>query len=84
MPSRPPHPNARKLFVNWLLSKEGQEIFSHEVGLPSSRKDISRAGINAVFFTAPDEKFLMEDEDHYNLQNTMMETSKEIFGPLLK
>ena len=23
----PPHPNAAKVFVNWLLGKEGQEVF---------------------------------------------------------
>jgi ABC-type Fe3+ transport system substrate-binding protein len=23
----PPHPNAAKIFVNWLLGKEGQELY---------------------------------------------------------
>ncbi len=84
LPTRPPHPNARKLFVNWLLTKEGQEVFSRQVGLPSARKDVSKEGINATFFPLPDEKIIIEDEDHFNLQGTMLDVAREAFAPLLK
>ncbi len=33
----PPHPNATKVFVNWLLSKEGQDFYS-KVMLQSTRR----------------------------------------------
>jgi ABC-type Fe3+ transport system substrate-binding protein len=35
-----PHPNATKVFVNWLLSKEGQEVLSHALGQGTRRLDV--------------------------------------------
>ena len=35
-----PHPNAAKLFVNWIASKEGLEIFSRTRGGSPTRNDI--------------------------------------------
>lgn len=36
-----PNPNAARLFINWLMSKEGQEIMSRIMGRVSQRKDVS-------------------------------------------
>jgi iron(III) transport system substrate-binding protein len=36
----PPHPNATKVFVNWLLGRDGQEIFSRGMGVGTRRLDI--------------------------------------------
>jgi iron(III) transport system substrate-binding protein len=35
-----PHPNAAKLFLNWMLSREGQEIYSRAIGQASRRLDL--------------------------------------------
>ncbi len=35
-----PHPNAAKLFLNWLLSREGQEIFGRAMGQATRRLDV--------------------------------------------
>jgi len=35
-----PHPNAARLYVNWLLSKEGQTAFAQGTGYISSRVDV--------------------------------------------
>ena len=35
-----PHPNASKVFVNWLLSKEGQTVFTKALGQPTRRFDV--------------------------------------------
>jgi len=35
-----PHPNATRLFVNWLMGKEGQEIFSRGMGAATRRLDV--------------------------------------------
>jgi iron(III) transport system substrate-binding protein len=40
-----PHPNAAKVFVNWLLSREGQLAWQHEVKAPSLRVDIPKDGV---------------------------------------
>ena len=36
----PPHPNSTKIFVNWLLSKEGQEIYSRALLHGTRRLDV--------------------------------------------
>jgi ABC-type Fe3+ transport system substrate-binding protein len=36
----PAHPNATKVFVNWLLSREGQEIVSRALGQATRRLDV--------------------------------------------
>jgi iron(III) transport system substrate-binding protein len=38
-----PHPNAAKLFMDWILSKEGQEAMVRVVGADSARPDIAPA-----------------------------------------
>ncbi|MSQ27859.1 MAG: extracellular solute-binding protein [Dehalococcoidia bacterium] len=38
--SRGPHPNAAKLFANWVLTKEGATIWSKASGLNSRRTDV--------------------------------------------
>ena len=35
-----PHPNAAKVFVNWFLGKEGQELFSRVLGQGTRRLDV--------------------------------------------
>ncbi len=36
-----PHPNAAKLFTNWLLSQEGQTVFGKAKGANTIRKDVT-------------------------------------------
>jgi iron(III) transport system substrate-binding protein len=36
----PPHPNATKVFINWLLSRDGQKVISAARGEPSARTDV--------------------------------------------
>jgi iron(III) transport system substrate-binding protein len=38
--TKAPHPNAAKLFTNWVLSKEGSTIFSKNVNYDSRRADV--------------------------------------------
>jgi ABC-type Fe3+ transport system substrate-binding protein len=38
-----PHPNAAKLFVNWIASKEGLEIYARNRGCSPTRNDIDEA-----------------------------------------
>ena len=35
-----PHPNAAKLFVNWLASREGLEVYARAAKWPTTRNDI--------------------------------------------
>ena len=44
-----PHPNAAKLFVNWIASKEGLETYAKSVGYATTRNDINESA-----FVAPE------------------------------
>ena len=35
-----PHPNASRLFINWLFTAEGQRLWSEQTGTLSVRKDV--------------------------------------------
>jgi ABC-type Fe3+ transport system substrate-binding protein len=39
--NRPPHPNATKVFVNWLLSRDGQNVWSKLTQENSRRLDVT-------------------------------------------
>jgi ABC-type Fe3+ transport system substrate-binding protein len=47
--NRPANPNAQKLFVNWLLTREGQTIYQQEGTHESLRTDISHDVIDPVY-----------------------------------
>lgn len=84
--SNAPHPNAAKLFVNWLLSKEGQRVFSLAFGAQSTREDISTEGIPADRIRQPGVKYItggMTEEWEFKA-NEQTKHAIEIFSPLLK
>ncbi len=46
--TRPAHPNAIKLFINYLLSREGQTLYSRAGGLQSVRVDVPTDHLHPV------------------------------------
>lgn len=77
----PPHPNAAKLFVNWLLTREGQIVFSKAYGVPSARMDVPTEGFDAVVIPKPGMKYVRSDtEEFVSMQPEHMKMSKEIFS----
>ncbi len=53
-----PHPNAAKVFVNWMASKEGLEVFSRARGEAPTRNDIdATAYLPAEFVPKPGVKY---------------------------
>ena len=43
--SRAPHPNAAKVFVNWLLSREGQTLFQKVISVPGDARNSRRIDV---------------------------------------
>jgi len=43
--NRAPHPNAAKVFVNWLLSREGQTAFQRVISMPGDAKNSRRIDV---------------------------------------
>lgn len=83
--NKAPHPNAAKLFVNWLLSKEGQTILSHATLFQSARVDVSTEGMTPQSLRQPGVKYVSVDDESFQLEVVpkMMDAAKEIFGPLI-
>ncbi|MBI4333991.1 MAG: extracellular solute-binding protein [Chloroflexi bacterium] len=81
VPAKPAHPNASTVFLNWLLSKEGQEAYVRGIRLPAARIDVTREGIDELFFAGPNDKVTYGDEEFFLLQGKMLPPIREIFAP---
>ena len=76
-----PHPNAAKLFLNWLLTKEGQTFYTQAYGQPSARLDVPTDGILPETIPQPGVKYIMGDDEEFILrQPQQMEKAKAIFS----
>jgi ABC-type Fe3+ transport system substrate-binding protein len=78
----PPHPNATKVFINWILGKEGQELWTRVMEQPTRRADVDtkwllERGIDPAKDTMTVEKFL-------NLQNFMEDRCVKVRDPASK
>jgi iron(III) transport system substrate-binding protein len=75
--NRAPHPNAAKVFVNWVLSREGQQLFSQLIEENSRRLDVD--GIPA---TKPDPAVdyppSNNKEAYSHFQRRAMDIAKEV------
>lgn len=85
--SKAPHPNAAIIFINWLLSKEGQTLIQNATGKHSMRVDVPtdkidpshvrQPGINYFLDPYNNEKFALQEADRY------LELAKQTFSSLL-
>lgn len=67
MPANPPHPNAAKVYVNWLLSRAGQMSWE-KTGFDSRRLDI--AHVAPEYLPKPGVDYV-SDETEVNLHNRL-------------
>ncbi len=63
VPNKLAHPDAAKLFVNWLLTQEGQSIFATTFGQPSPRLDASKKGIDPLLLPVPGKSYIMVTDE---------------------
>lgn len=83
--NRAPHPNAAKVFINWLLTKEGQTVFSQASGSPSSRLDVTTEFINPWSLREPGIQYLDVRSEEVVMQGIdYLETARQVFGHLIK
>lgn len=66
--SKAPHPNATKLFVNWVLSKEGQSAWQKYTEVNSLRVDISKSDLPPDDVPQKDVRYFMLNSAKYNDQ----------------
>jgi iron(III) transport system substrate-binding protein len=75
----PPHPNATKLFVNWLLGKEGQEIFSRGMGEATRRLDVDTQWLKEFSVLAAKDGLTLEQ--YYQRENQSEEKIYKVRDP---
>lgn len=83
--NRAPHPNAAKLFINWLLTREGQTIFSDATNFQSARNDVPTSFLDperirkegVKYFSIIPEEFIKTFPEH-------VQEARVIFNPVSK
>jgi len=65
----PPHPNATKVFVNWLLSKEGQELWGKVHGQPTRRIDADTSALADIGEQAAKDFLTLEEFNRWENQS---------------
>jgi iron(III) transport system substrate-binding protein len=79
---RSPHPNATKLFVNWILSREGSSVMSKHAHYMSARSDVSAVEFDPIFLPSPTD--ILPGEDYKLADSELMKEAAEIFRDLIK
>ncbi len=77
--AKAPHPNAGRVFLNWLMSKEGQAILVAEGGLSVTRKDapaLSHLPATSALPKTVDGMAALTPE----VQKTLIEHWRKVFG----
>lgn len=78
----PPHPNATKVFVNWMLGPEGQQIFTNAMGQPSRRFDVDTSAAAEIGYLPAKDAIAVEQYD--KLQNQSEDKLTNVRAPASK
>ena len=84
----PPHPNATRVFVNWLLSRDGQEVFARGMGVGSRRLEVDTKWLKdygviaAKDFLTPDQFYKYENQSEEKI-NQIREPAAVVARKLL-
>ena len=85
----PAHPNSTKVFVNWLLAREGQEIVSRALGQATRRLDVDtrflrESGTIAAKDVMPVNDFLQIENQSEEKLDKVREPAAKVAHALLK
>jgi len=76
---RMPHPNAAKLFVNWLLSRQGQMAWQKRTKQNSLRIDVPKDGLALESTPIPGQKYIfMSTEEQFRARDSILASIKRI------
>ena len=77
-----PHPNAAKVFLNWMLSQEGQALFTKALGQPTRRLDVDTEWTKEFGHVSAKEALTPEKFDE--LENGSEDVVNKIRKPAMK
>lgn len=79
-----PHPNAAKLFSNWILSREAQTEFSRAQDTASRRLDVSAGHLAPERQPRKEVRYFKDtDEDFWKRHEELLNKFREIFRPMM-
>ena len=76
-----PHPNAAKIYINWILSREGQIAYQKATGTNSLRTDISKDDVNPSELLREDRDYIPQNLERY--EEGARTALKQIFDEVL-
>lgn len=84
--NRSPHPNAARIFINWVLTREPQTMLQNYLQKQSGRLDVPADGLDQLKIRKPGEKYFMSanasEEWIVKEQQRYIEIARDIFGHL--
>ena len=80
--NRAPHPNAAKLFVNWVITKDGHEVFNRAVSQPGMRSDLDDSWTIKETIVQPGLNYLETDSIDFaeNVEPKLIKRMKELLS----
>ena len=75
----PPHPNAAKAFINWFLSREGQQWYGKLMENGTRRLDVDTKWLNDLGVTAA--KDVLTIQDYHRLRNHLEDKYTKVRVP---
>lgn len=83
--NKAPHPNAAKVFVNWVLSREGQTLISKVQGNQSARLDVPTDHLPAISVRQEGVKYADSRSEKAQIEQIQsIDAAKEVFGFLMR
>ncbi len=74
VPRNPPHPNALKVYIDYLLSKQGQTEWSKAIGFASLRQDVPRDHVDEHLIPKEGVQYLDSHLERYvNMRNDVVD-----------
>ncbi|HUC97536.1 MAG TPA: extracellular solute-binding protein [Candidatus Polarisedimenticolaceae bacterium] len=78
----PPHPNATRLFVNWVLGPEGQDLVSRALGQGTRRLDVDTKWLRETGVIAAKDQISVKE--YLQTENQSEEKLEKVREPALK
>ncbi len=80
-----PHPQAAKVFINWLFSREGQLVYSKSDQRQSVRVDVPTDHLPSFNIRKPGITYIKSSsEENLPVRDQNLKTAKEVLGHLLR
>ncbi len=83
--NKPAHPNAAKVLINWIMSKEGETALGQAYGGQSGREDVSADFVPQELRRQPGVKYWQKEREDVILGGgAIRDKAKELLAPYMK